>query len=63
MASHKKPAPDPNQNSAHPETQKSVKPGAADAETKSTTSKTRDARTPHDRDGNEEQSAAPRRRA
>lgn len=52
----------PQQESANPQPQmtKHVKPGVADQKSSKAISKTRDPRTPHDKDGNEQQAKAPR---
>lgn len=62
MDRSKKPKAAPStQSSTHPETQKQVKPGTADANSsKSGPTKQSDTRSPHDRDGNAEQSRTPR---
>jgi hypothetical protein len=63
MKRHKKPAAiNPTQSSAHPEKAGGIKPGLPDADSskaKTPPSKERDARTAHDRDGNEEQPRNP----
>jgi hypothetical protein len=46
------------QSTSHPETKKHVSAGAPDARSSKAAGKNRDARTGHDKDGNEEQAKA-----
>jgi len=61
MNEHSKPA-DPQQATTHPETKKRVRPGVADDHSSKSAGSGDDARTGHDKDGNEQNPKAGRAR-
>lgn len=61
MNERQRPAPTPptEQTTTHPETKKHVRPGSADEKSSKAVGSERDARTGHDKDGNEEPRKSP----